>query len=104
MIRFLVVLLFLLQLTDCRRKRTSEDQKHCEFDGNYVSYLKCGYDKLFPKPSEINECDTMGNYYEDGEHYINREFVNDDGTLDYKKQFEKSKQQNHDCYPTKTFE
>jgi hypothetical protein len=99
----IVVLVFLLSI-DCRRKRTTDDTRTCDFNGNYISYIKCWNSHLFPPPSEIKECDTMGNYYEDGEHYINREFLKDDGTLDYKKQFEMSKQQNHDCYPTKTFE
>ncbi len=54
---------------------------------------------------DVQPCDTMGDYYEDGEHYISREFINDEtGTLNYEKQFEKMKQKNSDCSPVKTFE
>ncbi len=49
---------------------------------------------------DIGECDTMGNYYERGDHYISREFYNDeDGTLRYDKLFEKSDKKNSICNP-----
>jgi hypothetical protein len=51
---------------------------------------------------EIEECDTMGNYYEGGDHYISREFYNDEeGTLRYDKLFEKSDRRNALCNPHK---
>ncbi|MCB1179307.1 MAG: hypothetical protein KDK36_17130 [Leptospiraceae bacterium] len=53
---------------------------------------------------EIRDCDTMGNYYEDGEHYISREFVDDEsGSLNYEKLFEKMDRKNSKCDPEKTF-
>ncbi|HNH07537.1 MAG TPA: hypothetical protein PK683_03475 [Leptospiraceae bacterium] len=52
---------------------------------------------------DIPECDSFGNYYENGEHYISREFLTESGSLDYKKLFDKSRQQNSNCYPTETF-
>ncbi len=52
---------------------------------------------------DIPECDSFGNYYENGDHYISREFLTESGSLDYKKLFDKSKQQNSNCYPTETF-
>jgi hypothetical protein len=52
---------------------------------------------------DVEECDTMGSYYEGGEHYISREFMTEEGILDYNKQFEKSKFQNSKCNPASTF-
>ena len=53
---------------------------------------------------DVEECDTMESYYEGGEHYINREFVTEEGILDYQKQFEKSKSKNSKCNPVNTFQ
>jgi hypothetical protein len=74
--RFLIVLIIFISLVSCRKKKFTED---------------------------INQCDSIGNYYEDGVHFINRDFINDEGSLDYKKLFEKSEEVNHDCYPINTF-
>lgn len=37
---------------------------------------------------EIKDCDPIGNYYENGNHYISRDMITDEGGLDYKKLFE----------------
>lgn len=50
---------------------------------------------------EVNDCDTIGNYYENKEHYIKREFVTDDGEIDYKKLFQKYKGSETICNPLK---
>jgi len=52
---------------------------------------------------DVEECDEMGSYYEGGEHYISREFITEEGVMDYKKQFDKSQIQNSKCYPASTF-
>lgn len=49
---------------------------------------------------DINECDSFGNYYLHGDHYISREFYDDEeGILKYDKLFEKAKPQNSICNP-----
>lgn len=48
---------------------------------------------------EINDCDTIGNYYENGEHYIKRELVTDDGVIDYNKMLNNFKGHNTVCNP-----
>lgn len=51
---------------------------------------------------DINECDPFGNYYIQGDHYISREFYDDEeGTLKYDKLFEKAKPENSNCAPYK---
>lgn len=63
MVRFFkplfIVLLIAFSLTDCRKK------------------------KIFNE--DIDECDSIGNYYEENSHYINRNIVTDEGVIDYKK-------------------
>jgi hypothetical protein len=71
-----LLILCVLLIADCKRK-------------NYTA--------------DVDDCDTMGNYYEDGEHYINRDFISDEGALDYNKTFEKFKFENANCHPTKSF-
>ncbi len=49
---------------------------------------------------DINECDSFGNYYTQGDHYISREFYDDEeGTIKYDKLFEKAKSHNSICNP-----
>ncbi len=48
---------------------------------------------------DINECDTIGNYYENGEHYIRRDLFNDDGVIDYNKMLDSYKGRNTACNP-----
>lgn len=52
---------------------------------------------------DVEECDTMGSYYENGEHYIDRQFVTEEGVMDYKKQFDKSEIKNSKCNPVSNF-
>ncbi len=51
--------------------------------------------------TDINDCDSIGNYYEDKTHFIKREFVTDDGVIDYKKLMEKYKGRDTVCNPLK---
>ncbi|MBK7058406.1 MAG: hypothetical protein IPH52_25830 [Leptospiraceae bacterium] len=48
---------------------------------------------------DINDCDSIGNYYENGEHYIRRDLFNDDGVIDYNKMLESYKGRNTVCNP-----
>ena len=60
---------------------------------------------MFHKPEnhDIEDCDNFSDYYEDGEHYIRRDLVTDEGVIDRKKVFQESDQKNSRCFPTKTF-
>lgn len=53
----------------------------------------------FGHVEDIEDCNPIADYYERGAHYIRRDLVRDDGTLDYKKLLEDSKPQNSECYP-----
>lgn len=46
----------------------------------------CGF---FNEPKDIDPCDPVKNYYDGKTHYIERDFVKEDGTLDYDLMFEK---------------
>jgi hypothetical protein len=48
---------------------------------------------------DIQDCNPIADYYEKGTHYIRRDLVTDDNTLDYKKLFEETKPQSSECYP-----
>jgi len=48
---------------------------------------------------DIQDCDSISGYYDKGIHYIDRSLVTDDNTIDYKKLFERTKQENGECYP-----
>lgn len=48
---------------------------------------------------DINDCDTIGNYYENGEHYIRRDLVTDDGVIDYNKMLDSYKGRKTVCNP-----
>lgn len=48
---------------------------------------------------DIQDCNPIADYYEKGTHYIRRDLVTDDNTLDYKKLFEDTKPQASECYP-----
>ncbi|MCC6274975.1 MAG: hypothetical protein IT569_03895 [Leptospiraceae bacterium] len=50
---------------------------------------------------DIDECDSISNLYEDGNHYIRRDLVTDEGVIDYQKLLEAYKQKNSRCYPAK---
>lgn len=71
-------------LTDCKRRFITED---------------------------IGTCDTIGNYYENGEHYIRRDLLkgeglideDNQGVLDYQKMIESYTGKHTDCNPVKTW-
>ncbi|XDD54245.1 hypothetical protein AB3N62_00075 [Leptospira sp. WS4.C2] len=49
---------------------------------------------------DIQDCNPVADYYDKGTHYIRRDLVRDDNTLDYKKLMEDTKPQASDCYPS----
>ncbi|HMV42840.1 MAG TPA: hypothetical protein PK079_11700 [Leptospiraceae bacterium] len=51
------------------------------------------------KTVDINDCDTIGNYYENGEHFIRRDLFNDDGVIDYNKMLKSYKGRDTECNP-----
>ncbi|GBF51321.1 hypothetical protein LPTSP4_28530 [Leptospira ryugenii] len=62
------------------------------------------YGKFFIRVScreknDIDECNPIADYYENGSHYIRRDLVTDDGNLDYKKLLEETQPENSNCYP-----
>jgi hypothetical protein len=66
-------------------------------------FLVAGCKKKTPD-LDIQDCDKIYNYYEDGIHYIRRDIVSDDGVIDYDKLLEDSKIKRSDCYPGKDVE
>ena len=58
--------------------------------------LACKKKKAFSH--DIQECDPIGNYYEDGNHYISRDIVTDDGVINYEEMFYRY---NKDDFPNK---
>lgn len=68
---------------------------------NLLSIFHC---KKKIENQDIQDCDKIFNYYEDGTHYIRRDLVKDDGVLDYDKLLEDSKIKRSDCYPAKEVE
>lgn len=64
------------------------------------SFIGCKKKKLFNE--DIDECDSVGNYYEDSSHYINRNIVTDEGVIDYKKLFHNYHGKGSVCNPDKT--
>lgn len=59
-----------------------------------LNVCKKGYNE------DIQDCNPVADYYEQGNHYIRRDLVKDDNTLDYKKLLEETKPQTSECYPT----
>ncbi|TGL24110.1 hypothetical protein EHQ46_03020 [Leptospira yanagawae] len=49
---------------------------------------------------DIQDCNPIADYYEKGTHYIRRDLVKDDNTLDYKKLMEDTRPQASECYPS----
>ena len=66
--------------------------------GLVLSQANCGKKKSHAN-IDINDCDSIGNYYENGEHYIRRDLFNDDGVIDYNKMLESYKGRNTVCNP-----
>ncbi|MEM7179609.1 MAG: hypothetical protein AAF518_01765 [Spirochaetota bacterium] len=65
--------------------------------------LACNKKKTISQ--DIQECDPVGNYYEDGNHYISRDIVTDDGVLNYKKMFNNYyKREGSPCDPESNLE
>ena len=50
---------------------------------------------------KIDPCDPATNVYLDGQHYIDSDYLNEDGQIDYKMWFEKSRPENSNCDPLK---
>jgi hypothetical protein len=71
---FFLLGLVVLTVVDCKKKKPKED---------------------------IQDCDKIYNYYEDGVHYIRRDLVQEDGVLDYEKLLEDAKPKRSDCFPGK---
>lgn len=55
----------------------------------------------FAKPSPIDPCDPTSSVYEGEKHYIERDFVKEDGTLDMERWFEAKSVQSSPCDPLK---
>ncbi|MBE7436879.1 MAG: hypothetical protein HS115_00375 [Spirochaetales bacterium] len=54
----------------------------------------------FADEPTIDPCDPVANYYQPGgAHYIERDFVKDDGTLDYQRYFDSQKPGASPCDP-----
>jgi hypothetical protein len=69
----IIAIFSVLFTTDCRRKKTFNE--------------------------DIEDCDAIGNYYENGSHYVNRDILTDEGVLDYKKMFDRYKGKDTACHP-----
>jgi hypothetical protein len=56
---------------------------------------------LKPEPT-IDPCDPAANLYDkEGKHYVDRDFLRDDGTLDYKRYFRMQASRETPCDPLK---
>lgn len=49
---------------------------------------------------DIEDCNPIADYYEKGVHYIRRDLVTDDNTIDYKKLFDGTRREASECFPT----
>lgn len=49
---------------------------------------------------DIEDCNPIADYYEKGIHYIRRDLVTDDNTIDYKKLFEGTRREASECFPS----
>ena len=61
--------------------------------GNFYVRISCRDE------NQIEECNPVADFYENGAHYIRRDLVTDDGNIDYKKLLEETKPENSNCYP-----
>ncbi len=55
----------------------------------------------FAKPTPIDPCDPVTNIYEGEKHYIERDYLKEDGTLDYEKYFKSRESETSPCDPLK---
>lgn len=53
----------------------------------------------FEKTTPADPCDPLSNVYKGEKHYIDRQFVKDDGTLDYGAMFKSDRVQSSPCDP-----
>ena len=71
---------------------------HCRWDRPGTFWEKIN---PFYEVEEIQDCDPVKNYFYNGQHYIERDYVKEDGTLDYKKYYESRRIQASECDPLK---
>lgn len=69
-----------------------------------VTTVFCGKKRHPGQESRIDPCDPASNLYEGDKHYIERDFVNEDGILDYSKWFEVLDVRSSHCDPLKRAE
>lgn len=71
-----------------------------------LMFPHCAYlDLVFGEEPTLDPCDPVANYYQaDGAHYIERDFVKDDGTLDYQRYFDSQKAGASPCDPLRKAE
>lgn len=66
--------------------------------GFAILFLVCFNCKM-KQYQDIEDCSNVKDYYEKGIHYIDRNLVTDDNTIDLKKLFERTEQTRSECYP-----
>jgi len=67
-----------------------------------LSFLQCPKGRLwspFAKMTDIDPCDPASNVYEGDDHYVERDFINEDGELDYDRWFKSRKMSASECDP-----
>lgn len=57
--------------------------------------------KKFNRQTTFDPCNPAFDFYEGDTHYFERDFVNEDGTMDYAKWFQSRELQSSDCDPLK---
>ncbi|MCP5502702.1 MAG: hypothetical protein H7A25_22580 [Leptospiraceae bacterium] len=67
-----------------------------------LTALSCRKNKKFNQ--SVRDCDTISNYYEDSTHYINKEFLTEEGVLDYGKLMKQYDSRHSFCNPKKTLD
>ena len=69
-----------------------------------LTFLLAGCELIKPlmeETTEMNPCDPVANLYEGGHHYIERDYVKEDGTLDFNRWFKSRKVESSPCDPLK---
>ena len=69
---------------------------HCDHPIKYFRFLPG-----LALQSKIDPCDPASDVYMDGTHYIDSDFLNEDGQVNYKLWFNKSRPENSECDPLK---
>jgi len=62
--------------------------------GGVLFFQACSKTKV-----EVDPCDPAGNVYINDRHYLDRDYVNEDGTLNYRKYFDNRGIQASPCDP-----